>query len=83
MPLFYSSITQVEPMAVGWVANADDMQVAVVCRRDTFTGKWHPLYGVRHVDSKRIDLPHCFTLEPLAEEALENALIAKQEGLTD
>ena len=81
MPLFYSSIQQIEPMTVGWVANAEEMKVAVICRRDTLTGKWHPLYGELYPNGKKISLPNCFTLEPLAEEALENAFIAKQEGL--
>jgi len=77
MPHFIIGIEQLEPMAIGWVANVARMDIAIVCRRD-IGGDWEPLYAVKNGEG-RIALPHCFTLDPAYLDMLETAWIAEME----
>ena len=62
---------------VGWVANGDDLTMAVVCWR--VNGEWQPLWGVRQEPPReRVPLPACFALDPDAIQTLED--VARAEG---
>ena len=80
MPLYFARILRLTPSTEGWVANADEMAVSIVCRRDTLSAEWEPLFGLKNDGGGRIQLPHCFQLDELASDALENAFIAEMEG---
>lgn len=60
----------------GYVVSPDNIRVAVVASRSNDDGRWHPAYGVKRYSdgtTERLALPPCFTLDPLAAEALEEA----------
>jgi hypothetical protein len=81
MPGYIASLIPVNkdhPNIAGWVANMDDMKVAIICYR--VNGEWIPQYGIKRSDSEepstRLELPPCFELDPLAAMALEDFYIS-------
>jgi len=83
MPLWFASLTTLEPRVTGWFANADHMDLAIICRRDTgLTGKWLPMYALEQRSNQRLDLPHCYTMPTDAAAELENLYIMEMEDLS-
>jgi hypothetical protein len=61
--------------ARGWVTSMENLSIAVVCTNSN--GEWTPQYGLKvnpDKTSQRLELPSCFTLDPLAVACLDDAL---------
>jgi hypothetical protein len=83
MPGFIASLVPVPANwpIVGWVSAAADTQLAIICHREN--GEWIPQYALKSLSDEdlnpqRIELPSCFSLDPLAVTALEQSYISVQ-----